>query len=225
MSEPAQGGKSERRTTGRHARSMKVPCSAKRILQEGPWEALVISLSVSQVRLLAGQPLQPGAFVSVDLPDRQNRAKERLVRLTVVRPRARGTGWSYTGSFVKPLGEDEVARLLPRMPLAAPTGRRQTRVPGAHGLATRFRRVIVTEDGPWLVTMQNVSRTGIGFTADRAFEPGMHLKVELPGIRRKRLRPRLVRVLHAKPLPGGAEWQMGGIFLRDLNEDELRALL
>ena len=220
-----KGGKNERRSTGRHARSMKVPCSAKRIIEEGPWESLVIGISATQIRLLAGQPLQPGQFVSVDLPNRQNRAKPHLVRLTVVRARAKGTGWSYTGSFVKPLSEEDAARLLPLMPLPAPTGRKMTRVPGVKGIATRFRRVIVMEDGPWLVTMVNVSRTGMGFTADRAFEPGMHLKVELPGIRRKRLRPRLVRVLHAKPLASGEEWQMGGTFLRDLNEDELRALL
>lgn len=206
---------------------MKVPCSAKRIVQEGPWDALVISLSAGQVRFLAAESYQPGVFVAVALPDRQNRAKPRLAKLTAMRPRPRGPGWSYTGAFVKQLAEEEVARLQDKMPLkkSAAGGRRQTRVPSAPGLPSFYHRVRVTEDGPWLVTMCNVSRTGMGFTADQSFEPGMHLKVELPGIRRKKLRPRLVRVLHAKALPGGAEWQMGGVFLRDLNEDELRALL
>ena len=87
------------------------------------------------------------------------------------------------------------------------------------------RRVRVKVDGPWLVTMHNVSHQGLGLISEQSFPPGTILKVDLPSLNRRHLAPKLIRVTHSAPHPGGEGWVLGGVFLRRLSEEELQVLL
>jgi hypothetical protein len=222
MPRTSSKGKSERRTAQRHERLMKVPCSLKRIVSEGPWEAVVTTLSSAAIKLRVEQSCQTGIHLAVELPVA---SKKRLILFRVHTSQQEQTArpaWVVEGAFVKKLTSDEFATARKIMVPAARGRKTRTRSPG---YKTSCRWIRVTEEGPWLATMCDISQRGIGIMSERSFEPGMFLKLELPGVQRKHLRPRLVRVTHSEVQPGGKAWLVGGVFLRDLTGAELQALL
>jgi hypothetical protein len=218
------GSRKERRTAVRHSRRMKIPCSVQHISEEGPWDAVVLVVSVPAIRFLSVQPFRVGMHVSLELPDEEGHCPQRLLRLTMVKPQKDRPELLMDGLFFKELSQREVdllrARLTPPLARSVAPAR-----PAMVGWKTACRLVRVRHEGPWLITMLDVSHSGIGMLMDRPLDAGTFLQIELPSIRRKHLKPRLVRVTHSKPMPGGEEWSVGGIFLRGLTEEELQALL
>ena len=211
---------SNRRRADRSACRLKIPCSAQRIVEEGPRDVTVRAVSATNILCQVEQPFSAGMNLSIDLP---GLPRPSLVRVTQVRPRT-GTGrptWELTGAFVKALSPVELQRVQAR---ATPAPRRRTQVRQA-GFRTRCRTIRVLQDGPWLITVQNVSQRGLGFVAFQEIQPGTFLKVEVPGVNRKHLKPRLLKVTHARHIPEEQEWFLGGVFLKELTEEEVRALL
>jgi hypothetical protein len=201
---------------------MKIPCTVQRVVEEGPWEVIVLMVSAAAVRLLVNQPFRVGMHIAVDLPDETGACPGRLLRLTLVKPHPPRDEQVMDGVFFKELTPREVE--LARAKLTLPPRIVPGSKPPAPGWKTACRLVRVRHEGPWLITMLDVSQSGIGLLTDRPLESGTFLQIELPSIRRKHLKPRLVRVTHSKPQPGG-EWAVGGVFLRGLTEEELQVLL
>jgi hypothetical protein len=212
----------ERRTAVRHARRMKIPCTVQRVVEEGPWDVTVLMVSAAAVRRVATQPVRVGMHIAVDLPDEAGACSGRLLRVTLVKPHLPANDLLLDGLFFKELTPREVE--LARAKLTAPPRAVAVSKPASAGWRTPCRLVRVRHEGPWLITMLDVSQSGIGLLTDRPLESGTFLQIELPSIRRKHLKPRLVRVTHSKPQPGG-EWAVGGLFLRELTEEELQVLL
>jgi hypothetical protein len=75
--------------------------------------------------------------------------------------------------------------------------------------------------GAWRARLFNVSAAGVGLVLARPFEAGTVLAIDLPGASAGP-RTSLARVIHATPGPAG-EWLVGGVFLRQLDADTLRA--
>jgi hypothetical protein len=184
----------------------------KRIIEEGSFEANVALVTGSAVRAVIGREVQTGNHLAVDLPDERGRVAGQVFRVTLVRPRI-GGDWIVDGLFSKKLTPANVAAV-----------QAQIAANGTAGWKTFGRVIHVRHEGPWLATMQDVSRSGVGLISDRPFDPGTFLEISLPSIRRKHLQPRLIRVTHAKRLQG-EDWALGGVFLRALTEQELQVLL
>jgi hypothetical protein len=210
----------ERRTTGRRPFQMKVPCSAKKIVEEARWDIAVQNVSEDRIEMTAEQPFRPGVFLAVDLPDARNRGKLSLLRVTQSQPCPGKSIHLIEGIFVKRLPAEDVAAL--RLKLRS-TQKSKTRMPGR--LKTCCRRIRVSQEGPWLMTTSNISARGIGLVADQCIARGTFLTIELPAINRRHLRPKLVRVTHARQTNGDGPWLVGGVFLKHLSEDELRVLV
>jgi hypothetical protein len=203
---------------------MKVPCSVQHVSEEGPWDVVVLVVSIAAIRFLTVQPFRVGMHIAVDLPDEEGHCPPRLLRLTMVKPQKDRPELLMDGLFFKELSQREVDLLRPKLtpPLARTVSPPRPALPG---WKTSCRWIRVRHEGPWLITMLDVSQSGIGMLMDRPLEQGTFLQVELPSIRRKHLKPRVVRVTHSKPMPGGEEWSVGGVFVRALTEEELQALL
>jgi hypothetical protein len=198
--------RSNRRTAIRHARRMRVPCSLKRVLEEEPFSGTVTLLTGAALRLRAGHALSVGTYVAVDLPDGHGQLLGQAFRVSLARPD--GTIEGLFSKKLEPIVVEATRALL-----------------RGGGWRTQCRLIRVRQEGPWLVTMHNVSHSGIGFVAERPFDAGSFLEVSLPSIRRSRLQPRLVRITHARQQAGSAEWLLGAVFLRPLSEQELQVLL
>jgi hypothetical protein len=200
-----------RKTTRRPVRQIKVPCTLQRTVEEGPWSVTVMIVSTTAIRLRSRQVFRPRMHLSVDLPEASGHPKANLFRVMHGKE-AKGTPeWIIDGVFIKKLAQEAVDAAKTRI--------------GPAGCKTVCRLVRVQQQGPWLVSVQNVSHRGIGLLADRPFDSGTFLKVELPIIRKKSLEPKVVRVTYSTPQPGGQVWLVGGVFLRSLTEEELQVLL
>lgn len=212
MTEP-----NDRRRTRRHAIQLKLPCSAKRIQQEGAWSVRVRSLSAEWIKLASETAYGPGMYLAIDLP---GVGDSKLMRIVATEPEE-GPHFMVLAHFVKKLSRGELDAVRAVAQAQRPGRKTSLRRPGP--LQATCHRIRVTEDGPWLVTAYNVSGRGIGMVADRPIEPGTFLKLEMPSTNRKRLRTRLLRVTRSRFQ--GDEWDLGGIFLKELTDDEVRALL
>lgn len=206
--------RANRRTALRHARRLKVPCSMKHVSEGEPFEAKAAIVTASAVRLFVPRALAAQAYVTVELPDDRGRHVGHLFRVALARPQGEHV-WTVDGRFTKPLEPGTL-----RAAQAALSSSRSKL-----GWRTRCRLVQVRHEGPWLATMQNVSRSGLGMILDRPFDPGTFLEISLPSIRRKHLQPKVVRVTHARPLPDSPDWLLGAAFLRALTDEELQVLL
>jgi len=187
----------------------------KRIVEERPFEAKVAIVTAAAIRLVTVATLRAGTYIAVDLPEPGGRLTGHPLRVTLVKPRPGARDWTVDGLFSKPLDPPELEAVRARM----------SAVRGADGWKTSCREIHVQHEGPWLATMENVSHSGIGLISDRPFDPGTFLEVELPSIRRSHLRPRLIRVTHARRQAGGGDWLLGAVFLRALSDEELQRLL
>jgi hypothetical protein len=190
---------------------MKVPCSMKRIIEQAPFDATVAIITATAVRLVSPRPFAVGAYLAVDLAAPQGRNTRHLFRVTLSRSQGL-CDWVVDGLFSKNLDPRHVSAAQAR--LATPGGERAA-----------CRPVHVRQEGPWLATMHNVSRSGIGLISDRPFDPGTFLEIALPSIRRKHLQPKLIRITHAERQKNGEDWMLGGVFLRALTDQELQVLL
>ena len=74
-----------------------------------------------------------------------------------------------------------------------------------------------------LVRVRNVSRTGIGLTSDRRWEPGTMLVLEMPPVEDVPPRSVRARVVHATLQVGGT-FLVGCLFQQPLSDADLQAL-
>jgi hypothetical protein len=180
-------------------------------VEEGPWAVMVVSLTTTAIQLHTRQLFKTGTYVAVTLPDEHGQAKANLLRVTQCEESSGATAWTVDGTFVKELPVEAVEAAQARI--------------GAAGFKTLCRLVKVEEEGPLLVTMQNVSHRGIGVLADRPFDRGAYLKLEIPSSRPEQLAAKIVRVMHSARQSRVYEWLVGGVFLRGLTETALEVLL
>jgi hypothetical protein len=207
----------ERRRTTRHTIRLKIPCSAKRIVQEDSSPVRVRSLSPEWVKFAAATAFPPGLHLTLDLP---GLADSKLMRVVAVDPQDDSEQVLVLAHFVKKLTRGDLDILRAKVQEGK---KRKTSLRRPGTLKGTCHRIRITEDGPWLVTAYNVSGRGIGMWADRPIEPGTFLKLEMPSVNRKRLHAKLMRVTRSRFQ--GEEWDLGGVFLKELSDDEVKALL
>jgi hypothetical protein len=79
-------------------------------------------------------------------------------------------------------------------------------------------------DLKWPAHIRDVSLGGIGLVLHRRFEPGAGLAIELPESDGSGTFTVFARVVHVAAQAGG-KWLLGCVFVSELNEDTLRAVL
>jgi hypothetical protein len=89
-------------------------------------------------------------------------------------------------------------------------------------LETSFQTATVPPGTRLCARVRNISLGGINLLADRAFEPGDMLTVELPGATDETTCNVLACVVHCDTEQPG-EWSLGCTFARELNDEDLEA--
>jgi PilZ domain len=190
----------DRRTAPRCRSRLPVPCNVQSTTLEGRWTAVVTNTSRRDVRLIATRPFKPGMLLSISMPcSKTGSTRLRFVRVSSCRPRQGGTSWAVEGSLDEPLGDTEMFCVQVRCPL-----------------------VHAIKEGPWWLTIRNVSQTGVSLIAERPFPRGALLTVQLPtdvG------RFRLARVVHTRRQPGSPWFVTGSALLAPLTGRELKGML
>ena len=86
-------------------------------------------------------------------------------------------------------------------------------------------RILGTQAGEsWGGNVHDISKTGISLRIRCWIKPGTVLVVRLHGRGERYSRPLPLRVMHATSTGSDGEWIIGGMFVRPLNEEDIRLL-
>lgn len=214
-----------RRSRVRHPSRSKFRARLKRATEEGAWMATVRNISAEGIGLIANRPFKPGMTLTMELPtDPKLMGKPVLVNVMHARRQPGTPNWIVGGTFSRKLTPDELNALRSRSPAILPHNEQRTSVRHTTRLKGPCPVIRAAEEGPWYATIRNVSEKGIGLIVNRPFRPGMLVTVELPDKRGEMSKPRLLKILHARPQPGNQWWVLGGTFLSRLTLEEIDAI-
>jgi serine/threonine protein kinase len=108
---------------------------------------------------------------------------------------------------------------------AAPSGiERRASVRYESNVAGRCAAVGGRDDRGWTAQVKDVSVTGMGLLVNRRFEPNSVLLVEVEAEDENPAQTFMVRVVRAQEI-GGGQWLLGGMFGRQIDEDDVKGLL
>ena len=130
--------------------------------------------------------------------------------------------WAVGGTFSRELTEDDLEAFgASKKRTALPDKRSWERF--ACTLKATYNVVTAPEPATFEATVLNISASGVGLSVDRATEAGTLLSVDLMTPAGNVVRTILACVVHAG-IPQDGRWALGCNFIRQLREDDLRAL-
>ena len=86
------------------------------------------------------------------------------------------------------------------------------------------RLLRVTQEGPWMVTVRDISADGVGLVTSETFRSGTLLTIELPVGAAAEPSRRMVRVRHGRRHPSSHWWTLGCAFVKPLSPAEVEQL-
>jgi PilZ domain-containing protein len=185
-------------------------------------EAVVESITQSEIYLQVGRQYEKGSLLSVELP-RIGENEADHVLAYVLRSWPRGQAWALTCIFSNELSEEDLRSFGAfRSKSVPPTRRSWTRFPCDRPASYHFLNAPDPKQLP--ARTVDISPTGIGLLVDQAIETGTVLTLELKGKAGRPGRVVLACVVRSGPVPEH-RWHLGCNFIRHLEDKELEALL
>jgi hypothetical protein len=216
----------ERRAMRRFPSRLKMQARLSRATEEGTWLATVRNISLEGIGLLVNRPIKAGMFLTLELPVQPPMMRKPiLIKVMHAKAHTGNKWWNVGGAFIRKLTKEELDALKSRTPLISPPDERRTAARHTTRLKSACPLVRATEEGPWWVTIRNISMKGIGLIAARPFKHGMFLTLELPTPDGKLGKQRLLKLTNCRPQPGNKWWVLGGQFLTKLTKEELVEVL
>jgi hypothetical protein len=212
--------KPERRISVRFPCRLSAKCAPEGGGANERRSVVVTDISRGGFRMVADEALEPGAFVSVEIPGHTSTAiLAYVVRQT---PRADGA-WDIGCAFAAEISDADLRRLEGESGEAEPADRR------AWGRAACDKpicfQVVGAEPARWLpATVVDISPGGVGLRVNHRVELEEMLRLELRGGDWQSATVLLAGVVRTTELPGGG-WLLGCSFNRELSDEELQALL
>jgi hypothetical protein len=197
------------------------PVNVLRAMQEGPWVVTVRDISMEGIGLVASEPFPIDAVLTIELPSRSG-SVQRALRVRNVRQNPGRVWWTVGCAFVHTLSPADVTFLQKKSPCIAPLRERRLKVRHTTRLKQPCRVLRMHLEGPWTLSIRDVSETGIGFIARRPFKDGMFLTVELPV---QPPRPALLRVVHSRKQLDSNDWTLGCALTQYLSRDDVEKFL
>jgi PilZ domain len=212
----------ERRLFRRIPCKLKVQSRLVRVTEEGVWLATIRNISLEGIGLMVNRCTQRGMFLTVEIPSRPPlMRKPALVHVVHARAHPGGQWWNVGGQFVHKLTKDELDVLRARQPAINPPVERRTSARFTTKFNTAFPLIRVTEEGPWWVSVRDVSLRGVSLIVNRPFRTGSYATLELPTKAGGLGQSRLMCIKHIHVQPGNHWWVIGGQFVNKLTREEL----
>jgi hypothetical protein len=184
--------------------------------------AKIEDVSRGGIRLLVDLPVDAGTMIRVDLPP-TNCNPHTAVLACVVHAKPVGGGvYSLGCSFSTELSDGDLGALGARKIKAS--GRDQRvwdRVP-IEGTATY--RIVRREEEPRPAGIHNISPTGVALLVSEEFDPATLLDLELKNGAGQTVVTILACAVY-KTDSGERQWLVGCNFIRELNDEDLQALI
>lgn len=185
--------------------------------------ARVRDISLGGANLSVDRPLRVGQLLTLELPTHGDEVE--FVLACVVRSAPEGEGrWSLGCVFSRELSHADLKRLAAEPTTPADDDDQRTWKRYDCALQAFYQKVGDPEAPQREAEVLNISSSGIGLVLTEAVEPGSLLHLDLVGKGGQPARSILACVVHSNRRAAG-ELAVGCNFIRELAEDELRALL
>ena len=183
--------------------------------------ARIRDLSRGGANLLLDHEVQPGQVIHLEIPHPTE--GDFSILACVVRAQREPSGkWALGCVFARELPQDDLQELGASRVRHAPEDKRiWMRFPTA--LRASFNP-ISAHDGPAIeAEVYNLSANGVGLLVTGRIEPGVLLNVKLTSHDRVVTRTLLSCVVHVSQREG--QWALGCNFIRELSDEDLRAMI
>jgi len=219
----AEGPADERRVWLRHPVDLRTQVAPAADGADGGFAARVGDVSRGGIRLVAERPVDPGALLTVGLPDEGGR-EALTVLACVVRCHEMGPRqWALGCSFSQELSDDDLKAFGAAGAPADPADNRAwERYPC--DVRASCQTVSAPEETAWEARVLNVSPAGMALLVPREVDNGVLLSVALHGPNGGEPLTILACVVHVREQTDGARL-LGCNFIRELNEADLKRLL
>lgn len=202
-------------------RAQRVPSRVKRVVrvlsvrEVGQWLIAMRDISLEGVGVYSRRPFPIGSILTLELPMRSGTVC-RTARVKNLRASAE-RGWIVGCLFVEGLATgDIVVQRAAQAPGQERRGKPRYSTQHERGQCRVFDMTI---EGPWDMTVHNVSETGMGLISDRPFKAGMTLAVQLPGELQE---PTSLQVAHSSKRRD--KWLVGCAFPKPISEYDVQCL-
>lgn len=178
-------------------------------------------LSQGGASLEADEPIAPGQILSLQMPF--DDGEMYTILACVVRAVPENGQWSLGCVFSRELSNEDLAHFGAKKVKHHPEDKR-TWVRYDSNLRARFQRIGRTDEPHFDAQVLNISASGIGLLTREAAAAGSLINLELFDRNGHQLRTILACIIHTTTRTNG-EHAVGCNFIRELTEDELKALL
>jgi hypothetical protein len=215
-------GEEDRRMRTRYPANVEVPCRPAGAAEEACLRARVRNISLGGINLIVNRHFKPGDLLNVELPGADEQAPNQVLACVIhVTPRSAGE-WALGCNFSRELTDDDLRAFGARRQRPAPDDQRNwERFPC--NVRALWQSVMAGDQPRCEAKVLNISASGIGLLVGAAVATGTLLSLELLGPSGGQASKVLACVVHAAPRD--SQWALGCNFIRELTEQELKALV
>ncbi len=220
---PGTAAETERRLWVRHDVELDAACLPAGQPHTEQFSARVRDISRGGINLIVSRELQPGELLSLELPHRDDQPGHCLLVCVVrVEPASQGE-WALGCLFSEELEHDELEIFGALRQETPPSDQRiWQRFPC--NLEATIQAISPEDANPVPAQVLNVSARGIGLLVKQPTTTGALINVALQGGAGKGQRTILACVVHITSHDEGV-WALGCNFIRELEEEDLQALV
>lgn len=184
----------------------------------------VRNISLGGINVVVNRRFEPGELLSVELPGVEGRPMNTVLACVIhVTPQPDGE-WALGCNFARELTDEDLAVFGARRQRPDTTDDQRTWQRFNCNVHATCRPVVPQGEAPsWPAKVLNISANGIGLLSSVAVPTGSLLSLDLHGSQGNPPLTVLACVVHSTGRVG--EWALGCNFIRELQEDELRALV
>jgi c-di-GMP-binding flagellar brake protein YcgR len=215
-------GEEDRRMRARYPANVEVPCRPAGAAGAETLQARVRNISLGGINVIVNRHFKPGDLLSLELPAAEGQAPNEVLACVVhVTPRSAGE-WSLGCNFSRELTDEDLRAFGARRQRPATDDQRNwERFPCS--VKALCQSVMAGDQPQCEAKVLNISANGIGLLVGRATTTGTLLNLELLGPHGGQASRVLACVVHAAPRDN--QWALGCNFIRELTEQELKALV
>jgi hypothetical protein len=212
----------DRRMRARYPANVEVPCRPVGTTDATELLAQVRNISLGGVNLIVKRHFKPGDLLNVELPCAEGRPPNQVLACVVhVTPRSAGE-WSLGCNFSRELSDEDLRSFGARRQRPTADDQRNWERFPCH-VKAHCQPVAVGDQPRCEAKVLNISASGIGLLVGVATATGTLLSLELLGSGGGQPYKVLACVVHATPCDD--QWALGCNFIRELTEQELKALV
>jgi hypothetical protein len=185
--------------------------------------AQVRDISLGGANLLVDHLFETGQLVSLELPQGGNADKHTVLACVVrVIPEAPGR-WALGCVFSRELTDEDLQGFGAKR-VRPPTSDQRTWMRFPTNIKANYLNIGDPENRVYSAQVLNLSASGVGLHVTSAVDAGALLSVDLISADGKVVRTILACVVHVTTQSAGG-WALGCNFIRELSEDDLKALI